>query len=129
MSLVEVMVVVTIVSILASIAYPSYLEQSRKSRRAAAKAMLHQVMQQSERYYTEHNTFTDDMEELGFGTGPYKSENGSHVIALDAGPSGDIATSVSATATPVATDDACNVLTLSSDMSHSASGSDPAICW
>ena len=128
-TLVELMTVVSVVSILAAIGYPMYLEQVVKGRRAGAKAMLHNVLQQSERFYTENNVFTDDMAVLGFGSGPYMSDNDTHTISLAAGPTGDIATSVTITATPTAPDEKCNVLTLSSDLSHTASGTNPAICW
>ena len=128
-TLVELMTVVGVVSILAAVGYPMYLEQVVKGRRAGAKAMLHNVLQQSERYYTENNVFTDDMAVLGFGPGPYMSENDTHTISLAAGPTGDIATSVTITATPAAPDEKCNVLTLSSDLARTASGTNPGICW
>jgi len=128
-TLIELMTVVSVVGILTTIGYPMYLEQVVKGRRAAAKAMLHNVLQQSERFYTENNVFTDDMAVLGFGAGPVMSENDTHTISLAAGPTGDIATSVTITATPVSPDAKCNVVTLSSDLSHTASGTNPAICW
>lgn len=56
-TLIEIMIVVAIVAILATIAYPSYQESVRKARRAEAKAALLEVMQQQERYYTQHNTY------------------------------------------------------------------------
>lgn len=65
-TLVELMTVVAVIAILASLGYPMYLEQQMKGRRTDGKAMLHNVIQQLERYYTENNTFTDDLEELGF---------------------------------------------------------------
>jgi type IV pilus assembly protein PilE len=56
-TLIEVMVVVVIVAILASIAYPSYLESVRKTKRAEARAALMRLMQQQERYYSQHTTY------------------------------------------------------------------------
>jgi type IV pilus assembly protein PilE len=128
-TLVELMTVVTVLGILTTIGYPMYLDQTLKGRRAGAKAMLHYMLQQSERYYTENNTFTSDLALLGFGAGPYYSENGTHSMTLAVGPTGSIATSVTIIATPTDTDAKCNVLTLSSDLSRSASGTQPAICW
>ncbi len=128
-TLVELMTVVAVIAILASLGYPMYLEQQMKGRRTDGKAMLHNVMQQSERFYTENNTFTTDMAALGFGSGPYMSEHDTHTIALAAGPTGNITTSVTITATPSASDTKCNVLSLSSDFARSASGTQPAICW
>lgn len=72
-TLVELMVVVAVVAILAALGYPAYLEQQLKGRRADGKAMLNHVIQQSERFYTENNTFTDDLDELGFGSGTVTS--------------------------------------------------------
>lgn len=128
-TLVELMTVVAVIAILASLGYPMYLEQQMKGRRTDGKAMLHNVIQQLERYYTENNTFTDDLEELGFPADPATSEHGSYTVTLAVGATGNIATSVTATATPVAPDEKCGTLTLSSDLAKSASGSQPAICW
>lgn len=128
-TLVELMTVVAVIAILATLGYPMYLEQQLKGRRADGKAMLNNVMVQLERFYTENNTFTNDLDELGFGAGTVASEHGSYTIALAAGPTGDIATSVTATATPVAADPKCGTLSLSSDQSRSASGTQPATCW
>ena len=128
-TLVELMVVVAVMAILATLGYPMYLEQQLRGRRTDGKAMLNHVIQQSERFYTENNTFTTDLDELGFGSGTVASEHGSYTITLAAGPTGNIATSVTVTATPVAADAKCGTLTLSSDFSRGASGSQPAICW
>lgn len=56
-TLIELMVVIAIVAILAGIAYPSYQESVRNAKRAEAKAVLLEIMQQQERYYTQHNTY------------------------------------------------------------------------
>lgn len=128
-TLMELMTVVTVIGILSAIAYPSYLDQARRGKRAAAKAMLAEVLQQEERFYSTNNTYTVLMSDLGYGGGPYTTENNTHTIALAVGPSGDIRTSVTISATPVATDVKCNVMSLSSNMARAASGTQPAICW
>jgi type IV pilus assembly protein PilE len=128
-TLMELMTVVGVIGILSSIAYPAYVEQARRGKRASAKAMLAEVLQNQERFYSENNTFTVAMADMGYGGGPYVSENGTHTITLAAGPSGDIATSVSISATPVAADAKCGVLTLTSTQARTASGTEPAICW
>lgn len=56
-TLIELMVTVVVVAILASIAYPSYLKAVRKAKRAEAQALLLEIMQQQERYYTQRNTY------------------------------------------------------------------------
>lgn len=128
-TLIELMVVVAIVGILAAIVVPTYTEQVRRGRVASAKAMLHEVLQHQERFYSENNTFTVDMADLGYGAGPYLTERGGHTIALAIGPTGEITTSVTVTATPVVADTKCGVLGLSSNMAKTASGTAPATCW
>jgi type IV pilus assembly protein PilE len=128
-TLIELMIVVAVVGILAAIVVPAYSEQMRRGRVASAKAMLHEVLQHQERFYSENNTFTLDMAALGYGAGPYLTERGGHSIALAVGPSGDIATSVTVSATPVIADEKCGVLTLSSNMARTASGTAPENCW
>ncbi|MEO8308871.1 MAG: type IV pilin protein [Pseudomonadota bacterium] len=128
-TLMELMIVITIIGILAAIAYPSYTEQARRGRRAAAVAMLQNVMQQSERYYSENNTYTTTLTDLGYPAGAVYSEHQTHTIGLAVGPSGDIRTSVSITATPVTADAKCTAITLASDNARTATGSDPTACW
>jgi type IV pilus assembly protein PilE len=129
-TLIELMIVMAVIGILSAIAVPAYKEHVLKGRRAAAKAMLYEVLQHSERFYSENNTFTTDMADLGYGAGPYLSENGSHTITLADGPSGDISTSVTISATPVAADDAkCTALSLSSNMAKAATGTAAGACW
>jgi type IV pilus assembly protein PilE len=128
-TLIELLIVLAVIGILSAIAVPAYTEHTLKGRRAAAKAMLYEVLQHSERFYSENNTFTNDMADLGYGAGVILSENGSHAITLAAGPSGDLTTSVTISATPVAADAKCDVLSLSSNNAKAASGSTPAKCW
>lgn len=128
-TLIELMTVVTVIGILAAIAYPAYTEQAQRGRRAAGAAMLTNVIQQEERFYSENNRYTATLTDLGYPAGAVYSERRTHTITLAAGPTGDIATSVTVSATPVASDAKCNVLSLSSNMVRAASGSTPAICW
>lgn len=128
-TLVELMIVVTIIGILSAVAYPLYTEQARRGRRAAGITMLQNVLQQSERFYSQNNTYTLALTDLGYPAGAVYSERGTHTIGLAAGPTGNIATSVTISATPVAVDVKCNVLSLSSNMARAATGTDPTICW
>lgn len=61
----ELLVTVTILTILASVAIPSYLEQTRKSRRGEGKLMLVQISAMQEQFRTEQNRYTTDLTELG----------------------------------------------------------------
>lgn len=56
-TLIEVLTVMAIVAVLASIAYPSYQESVRKTRRAEARAMMMQLMQQQERFYSQNTRY------------------------------------------------------------------------
>jgi type IV pilus assembly protein PilE len=56
-TLIEVLIVMAIIAVLASIAYPSYQESVRKTRRAEARAMLMQLMQQQERFYSQNTRY------------------------------------------------------------------------
>jgi len=56
-TLIELMIVVIVVAILASIAIPSYLEQSRKGRRADAVRAVGDFQLALERYRAENPTY------------------------------------------------------------------------
>lgn len=51
---IELMATLVIVAILATVAYPSYQESVRKAKRAEGRAALMRLMQQQERYYSQH---------------------------------------------------------------------------
>jgi len=56
-TLLELMVVVVVIAILAAIALPSYLDQTRKSRRNAAEAAIQQIALLEERYRADHSSY------------------------------------------------------------------------
>lgn len=78
-SLIELMIAVAIVGVLASIVFPSYRQYVIESRRSEAMAMLLQVMQQQERFYTEELSYTTNLTQLGFSANP-PSEGGNYAI-------------------------------------------------
>jgi type IV pilus assembly protein PilE len=59
-TLIELMIAVAIVGILAAIAYPSYTEYVRKTRIAEAAAIVIEVAQMSERYFSLTADYVDD---------------------------------------------------------------------
>ncbi len=126
-TLVELMIVVTIIAILAAIALPSYRENVRKGQRAEARAMLYEVMQKQERFYTENNTYTTSLVALGFPA-LLATPKSAFTVVLAVGASGSIATSVDATATALE-DDKCLTISLSNTQAQTATGSTPAVCW
>ncbi|WP_306800304.1 type IV pilin protein [Endozoicomonas sp. YOMI1] len=86
-SLIELMIAMAIIGILASIMLPSYHQYATESRRGEGVAMLTNVMQQQERYYTEMLRYTANLADLGFDTtSPVESESGNYQI--QAGPCG-----------------------------------------
>jgi type IV pilus assembly protein PilE len=56
-TLVEVMTVLVIIIILVMIVYPNYQEAIRKGKRTEGRAALMQLLQQQERYYSQHNSY------------------------------------------------------------------------
>lgn len=56
-TLIELLTVVAIVGILAAIAIPAYNDQVRKTRRAAAKAELLDIVQVKERFHSLNGTY------------------------------------------------------------------------
>jgi type IV pilus assembly protein PilE len=121
------MIVVVVISILASIAFPSYREQMMKGQRADARALLYEVLQKQERFYTENNTYTTSLTALGYPAA-LKTRNDAHNITMAAGASGAIATSVNIVAT-AASDAKCATMTLANTQLTTATGTDPTTCW
>lgn len=56
-TLIEMMVALAIAGILATFACSSYLSSIKKAKRAEGRAALMQLMQQQERYYSQHTTY------------------------------------------------------------------------
>lgn len=56
-TLVELMVVLAVLGILAALAYPGYSEHVVRTRRTEAQVALQALMQQQERYFTQHNRY------------------------------------------------------------------------
>jgi type IV pilus assembly protein PilE len=58
-TLLEILVVLAIVGILSAIAFPVYTSAIGKSRRAEGRTAILMLLQQQERYMTQHNTYAD----------------------------------------------------------------------
>ncbi len=66
MTLIEIMIVAAIIALLAAVAFPSYQEYARESKRADAHGRLTRIAQQQERFFSDSNTYTSDLTQLGY---------------------------------------------------------------
>lgn len=80
-TLIELMIVVVIIGILAAVAYPQYRDFALRSNRAEAKALLVDAAARQERFFTDNNSYADDMTDLGYGANPAVSENNLYSVS------------------------------------------------
>lgn len=128
-TLIEIIITLAIVGILALIAYPAYTSSVYKSRRADGQAAVAAAMQAEERYFTENNAYDTTLSDLGYPAGTVTSQQGFYVITVAAGSTGNIATSVVVTGTPVNSDPDCGSLSMNNQYQTSATGNNPGVCW
>lgn len=126
-TLIELMVALTVIGILTAIALPSYREQVNKGNRAEARALMYEVLQKEERYYSDNGRYTSNLVTLGYAS-PLNTQHGSHAITLAVGVTGVITSSVNVVAA-AANDSKCATLTLANNQSTSATGLAPTTCW
>jgi type IV pilus assembly protein PilE len=143
-TLIELMIVVAVVGILAAIAYPAYTDSVMKGKRAQARTALLELMQQQERYMTQHNSYLAFSNPAGTTTpasasSTFKvysgdnSSNSAYRLSALACTGQAITDCVVLTATPTATDTLVGALGLSSTgaktCSGTASSSNFRLCW
>ncbi len=108
---------VTVIGLLAVIAVPQYNDFVVSSRRTDAQAMLFEIAQQQQQFFSVQNTFTTNIiADLGL---VLTSPDGYYTATAAAGTSGSIVTSYLLTAIPAAggpqvSDTGCLNLTLNS---------------
>ena len=73
-TLIELMIVVAIIAILAAIAFPSYSDYVRKTRRSDAKASLLELAQREETYYSDWNSYTATIVNVGWNSNALSKE-------------------------------------------------------
>ncbi len=124
-TLIELMIVVAILGIIAAIAYPSYVESVRKARRADAISALLQVQMDQEKYRANNPEYTTSLQDLGWGAGPYTSEEGYYTIAVtNADASSYTATATGVTGKGQDKDTGCTVITV-----NQAGKAGATSCW
>jgi type IV pilus assembly protein PilE len=141
-TLIEAMMAVAVAGVLAAVAYPAFQPHVIRTRRTEAQAALQALMQQQERYFTQHNRYiafdadAADPEARLFrwysGTSPAASAYEIRATACDGA---DIADCVQLIATPGTArvdvhfrDPACDTLILTSTGQRLAAGP-AARCW
>ena len=68
-TLIELMVVVVVIAILGVIGIPSYRAYMLRAQRTEAKDALVRLATNQERFYLQNNTYTADVDVLGFNGG------------------------------------------------------------
>ncbi len=125
-SLLELMIVVVVAAIIAAVAVPSYLEQTRKSRRAAATAALIDATSRQEQFFLDNKTYTSTITAGGLNMATV-TESGTYTLSVDA-PTGacplDRCYRVRATPQGAQSGDKCGVLAIDSERVKS-----PSNCW
>lgn len=120
------MIVLVVAAIIAAIAFPSYQDQVRKGRRAAATAALIDAASRQEQYFLDNKTYTTTIAAGGLNMSAV-TEDGTYTLSVDA-PTGaclvDRCYLVRATPQGPQADDRCGPLTLNSERAKTPSG-----CW
>ncbi len=137
-TLIELLVTILIVAVLAAIAYPSYINQSRHSRRTEAKTALLDFGGREERNYSTNNAYTNLPASLGYaGAFPLAVGNGYYTVnvVVTAGAA-NVPATYTVTATAVgdqANDTPCTTFTYTQAGAQASAdnlGNDTTpICW
>ncbi|HWX67596.1 MAG TPA: type IV pilin protein [Rhodanobacter sp.] len=128
--MIELMIVVAIIAILAAIAIPSYYRYVLRANRSAAEDVMMSMAGAQERFMVDSRQYATSNADLGYANLPETvAPNYGIAVTTSVGPP----PSFIITATPIsgsnqANDTACNVLTLASDGTKSASGASTN-CW
>ena len=128
-TLMELMVVALIIGVLGAVGYPSYRSYMKNSNRTDAHALLQRIASAEERYFSNNNTYTDDLTELGFSS-PQPSDQGYSNATVTAGAN-DF--TVTAAPSPTYDDPDCDEILLTSlgerRSRQDGSLNPPGTCW
>ena len=140
-TLIELMIAVVVIGILSAIAIPNYRSYVQKAERGAAKAVMLNIAQTEERYYTNNGTYLAVAALPAAAPSGWQNYSGSSAtsvkynITVVAGTIASPNTLISdaytiIAAAPVATDALCGTLKLYSTGAKAASGTGGvAQCW
>lgn len=95
-TLIELVIVVSLIGILAMIAIPAYNDSVTKARRSDGQSALMDLMTRQERYFTERNTYTTSLDDLGVSS---SSPEGFYTLSAAACAGSVITSCVQLTAT------------------------------
>lgn len=125
-SLLELIIVVVVAAIIAGIAVPTYMEHTRKSRRAAATAALVDATSRQEQFFLDNKSYTTTITTGGLNMASV-TDGGMYSLSVDA-PTGacnlDRCYRIRATPQGAQTADTCGVLMINSERVKT-----PADCW
>jgi type IV pilus assembly protein PilE len=110
-TLVELVIVISLIGILAMIAIPAYNDSVTKARRTDGQSALMDLMVRQERYFTERNTYTTNLADLGASA---TSPEGFYTLSAAACAGSVITSCVQLTATPTSAQAHDGNLTLNS---------------
>jgi len=116
-TIIELLITLGIIAIVASLAYPAYKGYTVVANRSEGKIALNEIAMAQERFFGNNNTYTIDISQLpGFTANPVVTDKGFYSISGAVGATGNIATSFTLTATPLAgqLNDSCTSITLTS---------------
>jgi type IV pilus assembly protein PilE len=127
-TLIELMVVVVVIAILGVIGVPSYRAYMMRAQRTEAKDALVRLATNQERFYLQNNTYTADVEVLGFSGG--LTDAGLYELSVTAADQQGFV----AVATPVATsgmaaDVECVEFSIDQTGAHFADPDPNGRCW
>lgn len=76
--------VIALIGVFAAVAIPSYHSYSERAQRTEAKTALLRLRERQERWFLDHNTYTGNLQALGFSDGC--SENCVYTIDFPVAP-------------------------------------------
>ena len=87
-TLMDLLIAVVVISILAMVAYPSYQDQRLKTKRTEAKALLLDLANQQEAFYSEHLSYANSITDPDQLNSSAESEHSFYTATVSVLPAG-----------------------------------------